>query len=72
MTYIIMALDECNCETRVGSDTFASKVDAQDQMEAAQEDYPEYRSFWVEYYKDKSYYQEQAQKLYDNDQYDLY
>ena len=72
MTYIIMALDECNTERRVGSDTFASKVDAQDQMEAAQEDYPEYRSFWVEYYKDKSYYQEQAQKLYDNDQYDLY
>ena len=72
MTYIIMALDECNSETRVGSDTFASKVDAQDQMEAAQVDYPEYRSLWVEYYKDKSYYQEQVQKLYDNDQYDLY
>jgi hypothetical protein len=67
-----MARDECNTEVRVGSNTFASEDAACDHIDAVQEDYPEYSSIWVEYHKDKSYYQEQAQRLYDNDQYDLY
>jgi len=69
MTYIIMARDECNTEVRVGSDTFANADSACDQLDAAKEDHPEYRSFWVEVLKNKAYYLDQYDDR-EGDEYD--
>jgi len=72
MTYIIMGIDECNQEFRPNEKKYGSRKSAERDLDVVTERYVEARGFWVEEYKDKSYYQKQAQILYDNDQYDLY
>ena len=72
MNYIIMGIDECGQDFRPNDKRYGSRKSAERDLEAVTERYPEARGFWLEEHKDKSYYQEQAQRLYDNDQYDLY
>ena len=68
MSYIIMGRDECNVEDRPNYPEFATEQEAYDKLDEARENYPEYRSLWVEELHDKAYYLDK----YDQDDYDYY
>jgi len=55
MSYIIMAIDECGQETRVGLD-YPSPQAAGQALSMLREQYIEYRNMWVEELKDASYW----------------
>lgn len=54
MTYVLMALDECGHETNCGH--FSTETEAFNALPEARENYPEFRSFWVELLKDSNYW----------------
>ena len=65
-----MARDECNQETRIGSETFDTELEAYAQLDKVRSEYEEYRSLWVEMNMEE-YYKQEAMRLYEEEQ-DLY
>jgi len=56
MSWIVMARDECNEETRVSSNKWETEGEAYGEAAKARQEYTEYRSVWVEMLRDNDYY----------------
>lgn len=55
MTYIIMAIDECGQETRVGNDYPSARAAAR-ALALLRGEYIEYSNWWVEELRDATYW----------------
>ena len=72
MAYIVMGRDECNQEFRPSDKTWDREDHAYAELSNLRRQYAEARSMWVEMLKDKSYYADKHQDLWDRDEWDMY
>lgn len=60
-----MARDECGTEFRPSGDVYETEELANEALTPMRERYPEARGMWVELNKDKAYYAEEREWLYE-------
>ena len=68
MSWIVMARDECNEETRVSSNKWETQGEAYVEAAKARKEYTEYRSVWVEMLRDNDYYLNEWSNNYDGEE----